>query len=181
MSPLQEPDFRNDDAVFNYWKHDQLANAKNVLIDSRNSSHHILASRALVRARLREWDDAIADAKEVFAAHLSYKLTLIPTYIESIAIQPSLMESVSPVGNGKKLEAYRACDIAFEHCHSTYVSFLLLIKVCILVPGPSSAAHVSQAIVVCMAGEYDDAISRVKDLIASLHLNPICHVVEARA
>ena len=52
---------------------------------------------------------------------------------------------------------------------------------CALVLGPSSVVHVSQAIVVCMAGEYDDAVSRVKDLIASLHLNSICYIVQARA
>ena len=31
-----------------------------------------------------------------------------------------------------------------------------------------------------MAGDYDDAISRVDDLIATLHLNSICYVVQAR-
>jgi len=31
-----------------------------------------------------------------------------------------------------------------------------------------------------MAGEYDDAMSRVDDLIATLQLNSICYVVQAR-
>ena len=31
-----------------------------------------------------------------------------------------------------------------------------------------------------MAGEHDDAISRVGDLIATLQLNSICYVVQAR-
>ncbi|KAF8548528.1 hypothetical protein OG21DRAFT_750496 [Imleria badia] len=153
LSRITEPDIDIDDAALDLWKQDQLAGAQASLTAaiaaSRNPRHHALASRALVRARLRQWDEAIVDAKE------------------SITIQPSVMgyiaKSVSLVCKGKRLEAYRACDIAFEHCHSTHVSFLLLIK----------------AVVVCMAGEYDDAISRVRDLIASLHLNSICYVVQA--
>ena len=101
--------------------------------DSRNPSHHALASRALVRARLRQWDAAIADAREVFLAWLSHTLSLI--YIKSIKIQPSVIGyiamSVALVGNGKKYKAYRTCDIALERFHSTHVTFLLLIKVCV--------------------------------------------------
>jgi hypothetical protein len=33
---------------------------------------HVLASRALVRARLRQWDEAIADAEEVPVAQFSH-------------------------------------------------------------------------------------------------------------
>ena len=32
-----------------------------------------------------------------------------------------------------------------------------------------------------MAGEHDDALARVGDLIATVHLNSICYVVQARA
>ena len=32
-----------------------------------------------------------------------------------------------------------------------------------------------------MAGEHRDAISRVDDLIATVHYNSICYVVQARA
>jgi len=62
-------------------------------------------------------------------------LALILIYTKSIAFQPSIMgyiaKSVSLVRKGKKHEAYRACDIAFEHLHSAHASFLLLIKVSI--------------------------------------------------
>ena len=99
---------------------------------SRDPSHDALASRALVRARLGQWDVAIADATEVFVALLSRALSLI--YIKSIKIQPSVIgyiaKSVALVGNGEKHKAYGACDIAFERFHSTHVTFLLLIKVC---------------------------------------------------
>jgi hypothetical protein len=132
---IQEPDIRIDGAALHSWKHNQLPNAEALLTaaihESRGISHHALASRALVRARLRHWDAAIADATEVFVARLSHALSLI--YIKSIKIQPSVIgyiaKSVALVGNGEKYNAYRTCDIAFERCHSTHVTFLLLIKV----------------------------------------------------
>jgi hypothetical protein len=39
----------------------------------------------------------------------------------------------------------------------------------------------AQAIVVFMAGEHDDAISRVRDLIDVVQSDSICHVVQACA
>ena len=140
LSPVhttfQEPNIRIDDAALHSWKHNQLANAEALLTaaihKSHNPSHHALANRALVRARLRQCDAAIADATEVFLTLLSHALSLI--YIKSIKIKPSVIgyiaKSVALVGNGKKYKAYRACDIAFKRCHSTHVTFLLLIKVC---------------------------------------------------
>ena len=87
-----------------------------------------------MRARLQQWDATIADATEVFIALLSHALSLI--YTKSIKIQPSVIgyvaKSVALVGNGERHKAYRTCDIAFERFHSTHVSFLLLIKVCML-------------------------------------------------
>jgi WD40 repeat protein len=120
LSRLLHPNIRIDDAALHSWKHNQLANAEALLTPaihkSRNPSHHALASRALVRARLRQWDAAIADATE------------------SIEIQPSVIgyiaKSVALVGNGEKHKAYRTCDIASVRFHSTHVTFLLLIKVC---------------------------------------------------
>ena len=108
----------------------------NAAIDeARDPSHHTLASRALVRARLRQWDAAIADATEVFVPLLPHALSLI--YIKSIKLQPLsgigyIARSVALVGNGEKHKAYRACDIAFERFHSTHFTFLLLIKVCLM-------------------------------------------------
>ena len=134
---FREPDIQIDDAALHSWRHNQLANAEASLTaaihDSRNPSHHALASRALVRTRLRQWDAAIADATQVCLVLLSRAMSLI--CIKSIKIQPSVIgyiaKSVALVGNGEKHKAYRACDIAFERFHSAHVTFLLLIKVCI--------------------------------------------------
>ena len=134
---FQEPDIRINDAALNFWKDNQPVDAEALLTGairaSQNPSHHALASRALVRARLGEWDAAITDATQVFIALLSCALSLI--YIKSIKIQPSVIgyiaKSIALIGKGEKHKAYRACDIAFEHFHSTHVTFLLLIKVCI--------------------------------------------------
>jgi hypothetical protein len=85
-----------------------------------------------VRARLRQWDAAIADARQVFVL-FSRAPSLI--YIKSIKIQPSIFgyiaKSVALVGKGAKHKAYRACDVAFVRFHSTHLASLLLIKVCI--------------------------------------------------
>ena len=134
---FQDPEIRIDDAVLHSWKHNQLANAEALLTaaihESRNPIHHALAGRALVRARLRQWDSAIADATEVRVSLLPHALSLI--YIKSIKIQPSVIgyiaKSVALVGNEEKHKAYRTCDIAFLRFHSTHVTSLLLVKVCI--------------------------------------------------
>ena len=103
--------------------------------ESRNSIHHVLASRALVRARLRQWDAALVDAEEVLVPLFSHTLTVTQIYNKAIKIQPSIIayiaQSVALVGNGEKHKGYRACDIAFERFHSSHVTFLLLVKVCI--------------------------------------------------
>ena len=61
---------------------------------------------------------------------LKLTLTLIYTKVR-IAVQPSVMNhiarSVSLVGQRKKLAAYRACDIAFNHVHSIHTSFFLVV------------------------------------------------------
>jgi hypothetical protein len=50
--------------------------------------------------------------------------------------------SIALVGKGERDAGYRACDIAFEHFHTSHVSFLLLIKVFhALELGCPSAAH----------------------------------------
>ncbi|KAF8139668.1 WD40-repeat-containing domain protein [Boletus edulis] len=145
LSRITEPDIQIDDAALDLWKNGQLEEAQALLTEatlaSQSPHHHVLASRAIVRARLRQWGAAIEDAKK------------------SIEIQPSIggyiANSVAFVSRGEKYKAYRACDIAFEHCHPT------------------------RAVIVCMAGEHLDAISRVDDLIDTLHLNSTCYVVQA--
>ena len=115
-------------------------------------------------------------------------LTLRLFYIKSIELEPSIIgyiaKSVALVANGEKHKAYRACDIAFEYLHSSHICFFLLVKVCIpYTTWLSSTAHMAhwQAIVVAMAGEYDDAISRIDDLMRTVQLDSICYVVQACA
>jgi hypothetical protein len=135
---LQEPDIQIDDAALHAWKHDQLENVDALLTaaipDPRNPNHHVLASRALVRARLGQWDAALVDAEEVLhVAVFSHTLTLTSIYTKAIEVQPSVIsyvaKSVALVGNGERHNGYRACDIAFERFHSSHVTFLLLVKV----------------------------------------------------
>ena len=91
-----------------------------------------------------------------------------------------IAKSVALVGKGEKHKAYRACDIAFDPFQPSCVRFLLLIKVRIPL-SCISVAHFAQAIVVFMAGEHDDAMSRVDDLIPVAYDTPICYVVQAGA
>ncbi|KAH0838856.1 hypothetical protein J3R83DRAFT_7270 [Lanmaoa asiatica] len=138
---LQEPEIRIDDAALDSWNHDQLENAETLLTqaisETRNPSHHVLASRALVRARLRDCDAAVIDAEY------------------SIKIQPSVIGYIAKGRATSRLSTF----------HSTHVSFLLLVK----------------AIIIFMAGERDDAISRLDDLIATMPVESIYYVVQARA
>ena len=86
-----------------------------------------------MRARLLQWDEAIADATEVSLYLLSHALILIQ--FKSIKIEPSVIgyiaKSMALAGKGEKHKAYRACDIAFGRFRSTHITFLLLVKVCI--------------------------------------------------
>ena len=113
---------------------------------AHNTSHFELASRALVRRHLGEWDAAILDAKEVPSSYYAHTPALTQIYIKSLKIQPSFIgyiaKSVALVGKGEKAAGYRACDIAFEHFHASHVSFLLLIKVSkILIGNPPLIAR----------------------------------------
>lgn len=66
---FQEPDIQIDGAALDSWNRDQLDDAEALLTTainrSRNLTHHVLASRALVRARLKKWDEALVDAEKV--------------------------------------------------------------------------------------------------------------------
>ena len=142
-STFQEPDIQIDDAALESWKHDQLENANSLLTtaiaESRNPTHHVLASRALVRARLRLWDAALVDADQVLVALSSHTLTLTSVYTKTIKVHPSIMgyiaKSVALVGNGERDKGYQACDTAFDRFHSSHTTFLLVVKVCIFEPG----------------------------------------------
>ena len=82
---FQEPVIQIDAAALDSWRQDQLANADALLTaaipESQSPSHHVLASRALVRARLQQWDAALIDAEKVLVDLLSplLILTLVET------------------------------------------------------------------------------------------------------
>ena len=68
---LQELELGIDTGALNKWKRGRLADAEVLLsveIPRSENRHHALASRALVRARLGQWDAALADATEVHVA-----------------------------------------------------------------------------------------------------------------
>ena len=106
---------------------------------SQNPGHHLLAGRALLHTRSQKWDAALLDAETVIFTLFTRTLTLNLVYQKALEIEPSLIayiaKSLAHVGNGERDEGYRACDIAFERFHSSHVTFLLLIKVCIFVLG----------------------------------------------
>ena len=81
---FQEPDIQIDDAALHSWKHNQLENADALLTaamsESQNPSHHVFSSRALVRARLQQWDAALVDADQVIIALFPQTLTLTSIY-----------------------------------------------------------------------------------------------------
>ena len=66
---LQDLDIQINHAALEAWKHDRLEDADTLLTtaiyESQNQNHSLLAARALVRARLERWDDALADANTV--------------------------------------------------------------------------------------------------------------------
>lgn len=135
----QEPRIEIGDTVLKLWKHDQLEDAEAsltaVIVASQNLSEHVLASRALIRARLRKWDAALLDAGKVCAR---VTLRIYPdaeiNSTKAIRSQPSVMayvaKGIAHVGKGERHEGYGTCDIALEYFDSSHVTFVLLIKVC---------------------------------------------------
>ena len=135
---FQEPDIQIDNATFESWKQEQLANTDSLLTTaitkSQDPTHQVLASRALVRARLQQWDAALVDAEMVIVS-LLHTLTLMPIYTKAIKYQPSVVayiaKSIAHIGMGERDKGYQACDIAFERFHSAHGNFIRLIKVSI--------------------------------------------------
>ena len=106
---LKEPEIQIDDAALDSWKHGQREDAETFLTAAihgdRIPSHRLLASRALVRARLHQWDAALVDAEKVFGALLLHIPTLTLVCTKAINIRPSaigyLAKSVAHVGKGE--------------------------------------------------------------------------------
>ena len=185
----QELDIQIDDATHNAWKNDALEDAEALLTTAihqhQHPGYHFLAARALVRARLQYWDEALVDAQMVLLALLSHSLALTPSRTKAIDTQPSIIayiaKSLAHVGKGEKDEAYLACDIAFEHSHSSHISLPLSIKVGIPALGFRSTANPFQTIVMFVAGEHYNALSYMDSLTAAVRYDSTCHMIQARA
>ena len=136
---FQAPDIQMDDDVLDSWKRDRLTNVDTLLSarinESRNANQH-LAARALIRVHLQQWHAALADAEKVICFSSLMSTHADKAHIKSIKIQPSVMgyiaKSVSVVCKGNKNKGYRICDIALQRFHSSHISFLLLVKACIV-------------------------------------------------
>ena len=148
-STLQESEIQIDDAALDAWKNDQLEDAEalptTVIHQHQLPDYDFLAARALVRARLQHWDEALVDAQMVLLALLSHSLTLTPSRSKAIDAQPSMIayiaKSLAHIGKGEKDKAYLACDIAFEHSHSSHIPLPFPTKVCIPARGLRSIAN----------------------------------------
>jgi hypothetical protein len=93
----------------------------------QHPGYHFLAARALIRAHLQHWNEALVDAQMAIDAQ--------PSRIAYIA------KSLAHVGKGEKDKSHLACDIAFEHSHSSPIPLPLPINVCIPGPGLRSTAN----------------------------------------
>ncbi|KAN0097093.1 hypothetical protein V8E55_001539 [Tylopilus felleus] len=153
LSEIFELYIQIDNAALDAWKNDRLEDAEALLTATihqhQHPAYHSLAARALVRARLQHWDDALIDAQMAIDAQ--------PSIIACIA------KSLAHVGKGEKDKAYLACDITVEHSHLSPVPFPLIIK----------------AIIMFMAGEHHNALSCVDSLTAAVPYNSTFHMIQA--
>ena len=148
-STLQVSDIQIDNAALDAWKSDQLEDVEALLTTAihqhQQPAYHLLAARALVRARLQQWDQALVDAQMVLLTLLSHSLTLTPSRTKAIDAQPSMVayiaKSLAHVGKGEKDKAYLTCDIALKHSPSSHFPLPLPIKVCIPALGLRSTAN----------------------------------------
>ncbi|KAF8121560.1 hypothetical protein EV363DRAFT_1588655 [Boletus edulis] len=132
------------DTVLDSWKQGQLVKTEGLLTEdidkSTNLDHRALAYRALIRTRLQQLDVAHDDVEK------------------SIKSQPSVIgfiaRAIAFVSEGKMKEGYRACDLAFKHCHSDRVDILLAIKA--YMNFLRGKFHMER-------GNYEDAIKSLKD------------------
>ncbi|KAN0088035.1 WD40-repeat-containing domain protein [Tylopilus felleus] len=131
LSHIIELGIQINDAALHAWKNDHLKDAEALLTtaihQNQHPGYHFLAARALVRARLQHWDQALVDAQTAIDAQ--------PSRIAYIA------KCLAHVGKGEKDKAYLTCDVAFEHSHSSPIPIPLPIKVCIPALGLGSTAN----------------------------------------
>ena len=92
-----------------------------------------------------------------------------------------IAKCVVHVGNGETDEGCQVCDIAFLRCPSEHLSLFLLVKVRNSARPWSSFSFIPfQAVVLFMAGEHVNAMSRMNDLITDAWVDPALYVVQVR-
>ncbi|KAF8431021.1 hypothetical protein L210DRAFT_864691, partial [Boletus edulis BED1] len=132
------PLMKVSEAALKPWIDNNLDSADAILSREIDTepSHHGNANRALLRTQLKQWGWAIDDAKK------------------SLAIQASplahIAHAVALLGQGEKSRALQTLDLAFLDCDANETTFLLLIK----------------SVLLFIFGEREDAITRIKNLIA---------------
>lgn len=164
------------EAAFKLWTQGDLSSIEKLFTEDvlrpSNPFHcaRALAHRALVRARLKQHDMAIDDAKKVNFHHLRFHAVLT-TARQSIEVQRSaigyIAHAVAHIGNGEHESAMRIFDLVFSECTPSENRILLLIKVCAHHPRCCliSIFCSTQAIILFECRRYEDAILRVDDLI----------------
>ncbi|KAI5984705.1 hypothetical protein EDC04DRAFT_3003763 [Pisolithus marmoratus] len=120
------------DATLKSWIQDNPRNTEMPLseeiMSASSPNHYLLANRALIRARLKDWALAIEDGKE--------SLHVQPSPIGHIAIAIALL------GQGDREGALSIFDLAFHDCDPRDIKFLLLLKLILLF----ESAHQEEAI-----------------------------------
>ncbi|KAG9310375.1 hypothetical protein JVU11DRAFT_9509 [Chiua virens] len=144
-----------DDAAHEAWKEDKLHDTEEILsryiFRHTDSDYYAFASRALVRARLHNWDAALRDAET------------------SIDIQPSVIAHVAKgfalFGKGKYKFAVEAFKIAFQQCDVDDRDIVSLIKF----------------IVLFEVGYHAESMAGIADLVerCPIAVKPACSFVQA--
>lgn len=126
-----------DDAVHEAWGKGKLEDAEELLsrqtIGRVDTDHSVLAKRALIQARLHEWDAALKCAEIVCPVFLLNSLTVISFHGQSINIQSSVIAHVARgfalFGKKEYASAVEAFNDAFRECNMSDRTLVSLVKV----------------------------------------------------
>ncbi|KIN93449.1 hypothetical protein M404DRAFT_36093 [Pisolithus tinctorius Marx 270] len=157
----QLPLVQVSDETLKSWVQDDPTNTEMLLTEeiasASSPSHSLLASRALIRARLKYLALAINDAKEasLHSHHSTYIFAHV--HLKSLQVQSSpighVAMAVALLGQGDREGALCAFDLAFHDCEPHDNRILLLLKF----------------IIVFESGNQEEAILRVEYLATRAH------------
>ncbi|KAI6045482.1 hypothetical protein EDC04DRAFT_3137168 [Pisolithus marmoratus] len=138
LNAPQLPLLQVSDATLKSWTQDDPTNTEMLLseeiMSASSPNHYLLANRALISARLKDWALAMEDVKG--------SLQVKPSPIGHIAMAVALL------GQGDREGALCTFDLAFHDCDPHDIKFLLLLKL----------------ILVFESGNQEEAIMRVEYL-----------------